>query len=308
MTDDEATPKAAVIALMKGTVPERRDEIASLWENYNPAVVLVADARRITLNADKDRIQLDIKTMDVFWLIAFGGWRAIETYSPHVVLSAAGGRTVAELMNVDPSLDDVERAYKECRAAAQSLIDAADAEAAHWPPDLPRPSADRNALNHPQYQSAFDLACLAVAFTLFHEFRHVMLHRDDQRPKDLREEEMACDVWAREFMTAKLARYAEDHGHDYRQVSRKRAMGLALAALILHEITPFWDHGGNQQYFSVAARLQAILDNTPLPENDHFWVFAASLLIGILRQRNVPIDAPPMSAYALTRYLIAKLG
>ena len=83
-------------------------------------------------------------------------------------------------------------------------------------------------------------------------------------------------------------------------------MGLALAALILHEITPVWDHGGNQLYFSVADRMQAILDNTPLPENDHFWVFVASLLIGIFRQKHVPIDAPPMSAYELARYLIAK--
>jgi hypothetical protein len=49
-------------------------------------------------------------------------------------------------------------------------------------------------------------------------------------------------------------------------------MGFALAALVLHEITPSWDHGGSQEYFSVATRLQAILDNTPLDENDELWV------------------------------------
>jgi hypothetical protein len=84
-------------------------------------------------------------------------------------------------------------------------------------------------------------------------------------------------------------------------------MGFALAAFILHEITPVWDHGGNRCYFSVADRLRAILDNTPLPENDHFWRFVASLLIGIFRQRNSAIDAPAMSAYALTRYLLERL-
>jgi hypothetical protein len=307
MTDDAVTPKDTVIALMEGTVPERKDDIASLWEKYNPDVVLVADAKHVTLNADKNRVQFDAKTMDVFWLIAFSGWRAIECYSPLVVWSASSSQTVADLIKADAGLSEVEQAYKERRAAAQTLIDAADPALAPWPPDLPQPSADRQAFNDPQYQAAFDLTCLAAAFALFHEFRHVMLDRDNARPRDPREEELACDVWAREFMTSKLAEYAKDNGHDYSEVLRKRSMGLALAALILHEITLVWDHGGNQLYFSIADRFQAILDNTPLPENDHFWVFVASLLIGIFQQKHVPIDAPPMSAYELARYLIAKL-
>ncbi len=307
MTDDAVTPKDTVIALMEETVPERKDEIAALWKRYNPDVILVADAKRITLNADKDRITFDAKTMDVFWLIGFSGWKAIECYSPLVFCSASSSQTVADLIKIDDGLGEVEQAYKERRAAAQTLIDAADPALAPWPPDLPRPSADRNFLNDPQYQAVFDLTCLAVAFTIFHEFRHVILDSDNSRPRDPREEELACDVWAREFMTSKLAGYAEDNGHDYSQVLRKRSMGLALAALILHEITPVLDHGGNQLYFSVADRMRAILDNTPLPENDHFWVFAASLLVGILRQKHVPIDASAMSAYELARYLIAKL-
>jgi hypothetical protein len=131
-----------------------------------------------------------------------------------------------------------------------------------------------------------------------------MLDRDGLRPKDLREEELACDVWAREFMTAKIADYAQSHGHDYHDVLRKRSMGFALAALILHEITPFWDHGGNKAYFSIRTRLQTILDNTPLPDDDHFWIFAASLLIGLYRQKARAILARPMKPRMLTRYLL----
>jgi hypothetical protein len=307
LTDERELPKRAVIGLMKRAVPEREAELMALWERYDPDVVLVADGRRITLNADRDRIAFDAKTMDVFWLIAFGGWRAIECYSPHVILSAAYGRTIAEVMALDDELDDLERAYKERRAAAQTLIDAADPSAAPWPPDLPRPSADRNAWDDPQYQAAFDLACLAVAFALFHEFHHVMLDHDGQRPTDRRVEEMACDVWARGFMTANVARYANHNGYSYQEVLRKRSMGLAIAALILHEITPVWDHGGNRHYFSVADRLRTVLDNTPLPSDDHFWVFAASLLIGIFQQRGRPIDASSMGARELARYLLDRL-
>jgi hypothetical protein len=296
-----------VIAHMTGAVPERRDEIRALWERYDPKVIVVQDAKHITLNATKDRIKFDAKTMDVFWLIGFSGWHAIECYGPHVMVSEASGQTIETIIQDDQELAEVELAYKERRAAAQTLFGAANPAVAPWPPDLPRPNASRDAFDHPQYKAAFDLTCLAVAFTLFHEFRHVMLDRDGQRPQDLREEELACDVWAREFMTAKLAAYARDHGHDYHEVLRKRSMGFALAALILHEITPVWDHGGNVSYFSVATRLQTILDNTQLQDNDPFWVFSASLLIGIFRQKGRAIITPHMNAFSLTSYLLAEL-
>ncbi|GAB3681980.1 peptidase U49, Lit peptidase [Salinisphaera aquimarina] len=301
------SPEEIVAASMEAAVPERRDEIRALWRQYHPKVIVAKDAKRVTLNATKDRIKFDTKTMEVFWLIGFSGWRAIECYSPHVIGSAASGQTVKRIIKGDEGLAEIERAYKERRAAAQGLIDAAGPATAPWPPDLPRPNSSRDAACDPQYKAAFDLTWLAVAFTLFHEFRHVILDRDKQRPQDLREEELACDVWAREFMTAKLAAYAEDHGHDHHEVLRKRSMGFALAVLILHEITPVWDHGGNNAYFSVQTRMQTILENTPLPDNDHFWVFAASLLIGIFRQRGQPISAPATDPQSLARHLLAEL-
>jgi hypothetical protein len=307
MADQTVSPKQAVIAVMNGAAPERTDDIAQLWQDYDVPVVLIEHGGRITLNADKNRIAFDPKTMEVFWLIAFGGCKALECYSPLVICSAASGRTIDDLIKADVGLAQVERDYKERLAVARAFIEAPDPGAALWPPDIHRPRADRDASDDPQYRVAFDLACVAVAFALFHEFRHVMLERDNQRPKDLREEELACDVWAREFLTAKLASYAKQHGHDYHEVMRKRSMGLALAALILHEIRPVWDHGGNRQYFSIADRLRSMLDNTPLAENDHFAVLAASVLIGIFRQKHIPIDAPCMSACELTRYLIGKL-
>ena len=292
---------------MIGAAPERGDEIRSLWRKYDPDVVVIENAKRVTLNATRDRIEFDAKTMEVFWLIGFSGWRAIECYAPHVICSAAFGGEISDLLQEEEGLADVERDYKERLAAVQTLIAVADSSLAPWPSDLPRPNAAREAFDDSQYRAAFDLTCLAVAFTLFHEFRHVMLDRDKQRPRERNEEELACDVWAREFMTVKLAAYAKAHDHNYHEVLRKRSMGIALAALILHEITPVWDHGGNSQYFSVAARLQTILDNTALPDGDHFWVQAASLLIGIFRQKGLPLDMSAMSAKALTRHLLARL-
>ncbi|MCA0422865.1 MAG: peptidase U49, Lit peptidase [Proteobacteria bacterium] len=299
------SPEDIIKALMKGATPERSDEIDTLWVKYHPKVVVADDGPGITLDATKERIKFNPKTMEVFWLIGFSGWRAIECYSPHVVLSAPCGKTLTDLFDDDSDLPEVERDYKEKLAAARRLIAELDAGAAPWPEDLPRPSSDRNAIAGPQYQAAFDLTSLAVAFTFLHEFRHVMLDFDDQRPKDRKEEELQADVWAREFMTVKLGDYAKAHGHNYQEVLSKRSMGLALAALILHEITP--QHGGNFDYFSIKTRLTTLLYNTPLSDDDHFWRFAASLLVGIFRQRHLAFSPPPMAARALAEHLLNEL-
>ena len=100
-------------------------------------------------------------------------------------------------------------------------------------------------------------------------------------------------------------RNSKVHGHNYHEVLRKRSMGLALAALILHEITP--QHGGNCDYFSIKTRLTTLLSNTPLPKDDYFWCFAASLIIGIFRQRHLPFEVLPMTAQALAEKLLGQL-
>ncbi|WP_181174060.1 hypothetical protein [Mesorhizobium sp. B2-5-7] len=43
-------------------------------------------------------------------------------------------------------------------------------------------------------------------------------------------------------MTSGLAAYAKDKGHSYAQVHEKRAMGIALAALTIHAMTPTHAH------------------------------------------------------------------
>jgi len=68
MSDSQVTPRQAVLALMKGAVPERADVIDSLWVKYDSEVVLADDGKHITLNANKNRIMFDAKTIDVLWL------------------------------------------------------------------------------------------------------------------------------------------------------------------------------------------------------------------------------------------------
>lgn len=305
MNAEDPDSKQALINLMIGAVPECETEIRSLWRQYDPDVVLADNSRHVTLNATKDRIKFDVKTLDVFWLIGFGGWTVTTAYCPHVVMSLLTGDKLQDVIQNDPDFGQYEWVYRENRGAAEALIDAEDWTQAAWPPDLPRPTPDRSSIDDQQFKATFDLTLSAVAFAMFHEFRHVMLDRDNQRPSCMREEEMACDVWAREVMTKRLAEYPSEHGFNYQQVLRRRSMAFGLAALILHEITPVWEHGGNNQYFSVADRLRALLNGTKLPDHDVFWIWSSALLIGMLRRTGKHFDPPFLSAKDLTDHLIA---
>jgi hypothetical protein len=98
--------------------------------------------------------------MEVFWLIGFAGWKAIECYSPHVVVSASTGQTIADLIKSDHSL---ARACPERASSGSTDLDCSGgSHSAPWPPDLPRPTYDRNLPHDAEYKTAFDLTCTAV--------------------------------------------------------------------------------------------------------------------------------------------------
>ena len=298
--------------LLLGAVPERQAELEDLWGAYGPDVRVVEDGPQLKLSTKGRRITFNSKTMDVYWLIGLNGWLALEAYSPAVVLSVLSGRTIEAVMQVDKDLGEFERAYRERRAAARSLAEAVDISDLAWPPDVPKPRADRNApsgyaIPESQYEAAFDLTLLAVAALLLHELRHVMLAADGQQYEDLRDEEMACDVWARDFMTAKAGPYAEQHDHAYSEVIRKRSMALALASAMIHDTTPFWGRCGSEAYYPVRDRVKALVGATSLADDDCFWVFAACLMLGIRRETGLHVEVRADGSRALVEALVEDL-
>lgn len=134
-----------------------------------------------------------------------------------------------------------------------------------------------------------------------------MFRTNDSAPATLPEEEIACDSWAREFMTSDLAAYAEEHGHNYAQVQQKRAMGIALAAVIIDAMTPTHAHWGNRQYPPIAERLTAMIGGYSLPAGSSFWLFTACLLIALMRKENRPLDIVSNSNQEMVEILLDRL-
>ena len=215
--------------------------------------------------------------------------------------------SLEQALSVDAERGRYELDYRQRIASAQSLITAKQTADVSWPPDIPEPTADREGLGDVQHMVAFDLVGLALAFTLLHEFRHVMFCADNSAPSTLPEEEIACDTWARDFMTSRLATYAKAHGYNYAEVQQKRAMGTALAAAIIHAMTPTEAHWGNRQYPPINERLTAMIAGYSLPANSSFWLFTSCLLIALMRQENRPLDVVANSDQEMVDALLERL-
>lgn len=294
------------INIMISCAPEREDEIRNLWYKYSPKVEIENnDTCRLT--ASIKGLRIDIKTPEVYWLIVFAGWKALEVYGPLVAYSSMNRMPIAEVIAHDSELQCIEHYYRTCMHTAHEYKNSRELNSISWPPDIPRPSEDRFMIDDVQHKATFDLACSALGFMLFHEFYHIVLLSEGRCPDDVREEEMQCDVWARNFLTAKVSEYAAPRQLDFNQVLERRSMAAVLSALIIFEMTPSWDHGGTETYFSVRDRITALFFNTALPAGCHFWNFAAAVLIGMCRSKNIEFAPPAMNAKELAEYLLQLL-
>ncbi|MDH1561559.1 phage exclusion protein Lit family protein [Ectopseudomonas chengduensis] len=302
-----ASDKTIILNLLRGAVPERADEISGLWRKYGHSVEIAKDAKGVTMNANSKRIKFNIKTIEIYWLLGFSAWRAIEVYSPAVVVATMTGASLDDALNMDEERGQFEFDYKQRIASVHSLIAAEQPADISWPADIPKPIDIRDDLEDVQHKAAFDLVGLALAFSILHEFQHVMFCADKNAPSLRPEEEIACDTWARDFMMSGLADYAEKHGHSFTEVQWKRAAGITLAAVIIHAITPGHVRWGDQEYPPIAERLSAMIRGYNLPNPSSFWMFTACMLIALLRQENRPLDIVAKSNREMVEELLIRL-
>ncbi|AJR22504.1 MULTISPECIES: phage exclusion protein Lit family protein [unclassified Sphingobium] len=304
----EPSDQTIVLSLLRGAVPEKADELCRLWADHQHSVEVAPSGAGLTLNATSKRIKFDTKTVDFFWLLGFAAWHAIEVYAPALILVTSTGVSIDAALKADHGRGQFEFDFKQRIAAAHSLRAAGSTAAIQWPEDIPMPTADRASLGDARAMAASDLVGLAFAFALLHELKHVIFRAAGNAPEEGYEEELACDTWARETMTSNLAEYARDNGHTFAQVAQKRAMGIALAAIIVHAMTPVHAQRGNADYPPIGERIRAMIDGHGLSEGSPFWTFTACLLIAIMRQESRPLDLVATSDKAVVEGLLDLIG
>ena len=303
----EPSDQTIVLNLLRGAVPEQADYLSRVWVEHGHDVEVATSRKGATMNSTSQRIKFDTKTIDLFWLMGFAVWRAIELYAPAVALATDTAVSIYKVLHDDDERPQLEFEYKQRIGAIDALLAAHSTDAITWPCDIPKPTDVRESLNGDQDKAAFDLVCLALAFTLLHELRHIMFRKAGDAPKEGYEEEMACDVWARATMTSTLAEYAKKEGHSFADVEQKRATGIALAAIIVHAMTSSTVRWGTDEYPPIADRLTAMISGYSQPDDSNFWLYTACLLVALMRQERRALDISPTSYRELVETLLGLL-
>ncbi len=316
-----------VANLLKASAPERLDEITTLWKQYDPQFFVADDGPGVLLSTNSKRVVFDRKTMAVYWLLSFAGWKVLECYSPAALCSLpadtlpgflgihpdsipqapTAGATIAQVLEADHGLAAVEARFNEIIYIARSILLADHMEEADWPNDIPSLEADRALLASDAEKATFDLAWMSTAFAFCHEIRHLMYAKDKNAPPSRPEEELSCDIWARDFLTQKIAIYSRDRSVDAESVLGKRSIAAAIGIFVLYESSERYGDAGSENYPPIADRMKVTLGNTPLDKNNRFWATYACVLVAILRRRNVRLDVTAQDAKQLCELLIDKI-
>jgi hypothetical protein len=286
--------------------PERAADWRALVNRYSPTFHILKDRKGVTMQARCGRVEFDSKTMGWIWLLGFAGWRAFVAHGPHLLLRSLTQQPVdAGMRSADQGYASAEAAFETVLYVTRDLaqVDTLD-EQDGWPDGIPPRQCDKTGFDVEQ-QAAFDLTMIATAYALLHEVKHVMFNRDGGPPSSL-DEEMACDMFARDFILDKVGAYASK-AEEAAKVMAKRAMGIALGAYVVYEFTAPDQRAGGPKYPPIADRLDALIAKLPLGDDSPFWDFAASLLIAMLRRRNEAIPVPNADGRALCAALIGEV-
>lgn len=241
----------AVRKLFIGSVPERADELSSLWNDLDLVFQLLPDDDedgRLIMDAGSYRyIRFNHRIVRSFWIGAFAAWE--------------GYRAVAESKDF-PTVDLTR--FQELISAFDASLQNDQSDEAPLPAGVPEPGTLPDKNEDPQGRAASELSIIAVAWALLHEVRHIQHQRQDTSASvhgDTQEarhrEEFSCDEFATQFILEHAKRYSDESGDDLVLVRRKREMAIYFALFALTLLAKDrW--GVSDTHPSVQDRLDAV--------------------------------------------------
>lgn len=214
--DDEI--QVAVRNLFLGAVPEREQELAQIWSQYQLRFNLLPDHGRdglFVMDAGAYRdVRFNHRALRAFWVATFSAW---ESYR-----ACAEGDT--DLTRLRCLLDSVS-----------AILTADDPTMVQLPPGVPEPGQFVDPDEDAQARAAAELAVFATAWALLHEARHIQFQQEgtsaleDANADALRAEELACDDFATAFIVDRIHQYAQSQGVSEAMVAQKRQAGVFFA-------------------------------------------------------------------------------
>jgi hypothetical protein len=298
----------AVDLLIRAAAPERAPKLPHTWGDQQNRVHLTDDSR-FDIGAWFGMIQVTEHALRQLWLLGFASWRAIQAYSGVIWLLDQTHRPFNrdEIAGTHGQAA-ADAAFDALIAKAKAFREATESDAIAWPDGVPEPT-EKNDLADLQQKVAFDLLCISGAYIFLHEIQHVRFARDERtKPSDPVEEEHACDRFAREFLMGGIDAYVVKTGEPIELVRAKRALGIAVAKVLIMEVTPADRWGATDTHPSVSERVRLFLESLQEPLTENFWISVASFLAAICRSRGrLPDQIPFLSPRELALRLAQSL-
>ena len=309
MTTYCVDPTDLAFTLIAKSAPEHRARLKKFRGKYGVCFERVDGKTGIVLNANKHRVQYTNKDLQVMWLLGFSLWKSIELFAPAVLEPTLMGASSSSVLALDDDLDNLELIYRQRLDAVLTLIGAVKLDPERWPDDIPLPVESRDDLVDSQDIAVFDLVMMAISVVFLHELKHVEFHAEhdagNPRPNKPADEELQCDMWARDWFISSHADYAQTSGHSNQEVYSKRAMALLLVCEYLRLANLRTQVVINNDYPPLAQRIYALSGAISLPDDDNFWLFSACILLAeTRRQGKNPLQLDGMPLKEVTNCLL----
>ena len=258
-----------VSALLQAATPERGDEVVELWETHVRQFEEAMDTKGFTLDPiGFGLVKYTDRTLSQIWLLGYTAWRAVETYATPLMLAES---LPDQSMHVEALLKLFEK--------VQILNSVDDVHDFDWPIEVPRRGVEAE---DPVDGVIQDIIAIATSYIVLHELRHLTIH-DNGETLDPHAEELECDHFAAQTLLERAADYASDSDISVERVNRLRAYGFVLGAFIVSAITPLGQWHESMSHPPLTARLSSLFKGLNIPSGDHFWLFPAALLTGVLK-------------------------
>lgn len=287
--------KLSVKNILLGVIPEKSNIIEDLLAEYVEEVRINKDQTNIKMQALYGRVFFDYKTIDIFWLISFSSWGLYEIFGKYISLSALTNIPLKSLLEEDKTLASKIKLIRSNFKKVEKLIKLETTNFAEWPYEIPKPTNDIGSFATIEQKVCYDLSIFSLAFIFLHEIQHLKFAKHETKLSPI-EEELKCDEFAVGFITDSIPNYANRQKVNSTDALRKRAFGIALAALSLCLLTPAESYGGTDIHPPISSRIEKLLLCYDFEEFDPYWVWVSSILIWIITSKGLQIN------FAVTNY------
>ncbi|MFP8965214.1 phage exclusion protein Lit family protein [Pokkaliibacter sp. CJK22405] len=283
--------------LFDGVIPERSSEIEAIIIKYGPQFRMIKDREGFNLKAGAySVIQYTQRSARQIWIFGYAGLQALYCYSSYIRLLKSSNESL-DIDRVDKIFDQAleDEKFKIFLEFTKNLNSVFHEDDFTWPSGIPEPEKGRP--EDPEHALVYDLTCMATAFTLLHELKHVIFSVEKESPGTPIDEEYRCDAFAKEMMISKIHLYAELSGYAEDKVRTKRMMGIALASAFILFATGKEHVFGSNSHPPVHGRWLELVEDMSLPDDDWMWLYFSSLFLALLKYYSIKISPKIVKSY-----------